>query len=116
VKKGNGTDEENRARQRTVLPIMNESMWKWHVRLQRIIYLNIHCILFYGLFKQSVSISAPSIIRIIKSRRMRWAGHLARMGRRGIHIGYCWQSQKERHHYEDQYAGGWTILKWILER
>jgi hypothetical protein len=26
--------------------------------------------------------SSPSIIRIIKSRRMRWAGHVARMGRR----------------------------------
>jgi hypothetical protein len=24
--------------------------------------------------------SAPSVIRIIKSRRMRWAGHMARMG------------------------------------
>jgi hypothetical protein len=30
----------------------------------------------------------PSIIRIIKSRRMRWAGHVARMGRRGTRIGY----------------------------
>jgi hypothetical protein len=27
--------------------------------------------------------SSPSIIRIITSRRMRWAGHVARMGRRG---------------------------------
>jgi hypothetical protein len=26
--------------------------------------------------------------RMIKSRRMRWAGHVARMGRRGMHIGY----------------------------
>jgi hypothetical protein len=26
--------------------------------------------------------SSPSIIRIIKSRRMRWAGHVALMGRR----------------------------------
>jgi hypothetical protein len=26
--------------------------------------------------------SSPSIIRIIKSRRKRWAGHVARMGRR----------------------------------
>jgi hypothetical protein len=26
------------------------------------------------------SYSSPSIIRIIKSRRMRWAGHVARMG------------------------------------
>jgi hypothetical protein len=27
--------------------------------------------------------SSPSIIRIIKSRRMRWAGHVARMGENG---------------------------------
>jgi hypothetical protein len=26
--------------------------------------------------------SSPSIIRIIKSRKMRWVGHVARMGRR----------------------------------
>jgi hypothetical protein len=25
--------------------------------------------------------SSPNIIRVIKSRRMRWAGHVARMGR-----------------------------------
>jgi hypothetical protein len=30
------------------------------------------------------------------SRRMRWAGHVVRMGRRGMHIGYWWESQKER--------------------
>jgi hypothetical protein len=33
---------------------------------------------------------------MIKSRRMRWAGHVARMGRREKHIGYWWKSQKER--------------------
>jgi hypothetical protein len=32
--------------------------------------------------------SSPSIIRIIKSKRMRWAGHGARMGRRGTLIDY----------------------------
>jgi hypothetical protein len=35
--------------------------------------------------------SAPNIIRMIKSRRMRWAGHVARMGERrnvyGILVG-----------------------------
>jgi hypothetical protein len=30
--------------------------------------------------------SSPNIIRKIKSRRMRWAGNVARMGRRGMHI------------------------------
>jgi hypothetical protein len=29
---------------------------------------------------------SPKIIRVIKSRRMRWAGHVARMGKRGMHI------------------------------
>jgi hypothetical protein len=42
--------------------------------------------------------SPPSIIRVIKSRRMRWAGHVARMGRSGMHIGYWWESQKEMDH------------------
>jgi hypothetical protein len=60
--------------------------------------------------------SSPNIIKMINSRRMRWAGHVARMGRRGMHIGYWWESQKERDHYEDQDVCGWIILKWILER
>jgi hypothetical protein len=30
--------------------------------------------------------SSPNIIRMISSRSMRWAGHVAHMGRRGMHI------------------------------
>jgi hypothetical protein len=40
--------------------------------------------------------SSPSIIRIIKSRRMKWAGHVARIRGREMYIGYWWESQKER--------------------
>jgi hypothetical protein len=29
------------------------------------------------------------------SRRMKWAGHVSRMGRRRLHIGFWWESQKE---------------------
>jgi hypothetical protein len=32
--------------------------------------------------------SLPSIIRMTMSRRMRWAGHVARTGRRVMHIGF----------------------------
>jgi hypothetical protein len=42
--------------------------------------------------------SSPNIIRTIKSRRMRWTGHVARMWRRGVHTGYWWGSQEERDH------------------
>jgi hypothetical protein len=42
--------------------------------------------------------SSPSIIRMFKSRRMRRAGHVAGVGRRGMHMGCWWESQTERDH------------------
>jgi hypothetical protein len=42
--------------------------------------------------------SSANIIRMIKSRRMIWAGLVAHMGRKGMHIGYWRGSQKERDH------------------
>jgi hypothetical protein len=42
--------------------------------------------------------SSPDIIRMTKSNRMRWAGHVARMRRREMHIGYWWESKKEGDH------------------
>jgi hypothetical protein len=42
--------------------------------------------------------SSSNIIRMIKRRRLRWAGYVVRMRRRGIHRGYWWGSQKNRDH------------------
>jgi hypothetical protein len=58
--------------------------------------------------------SSPSIISMIKSRRIRWAEHIARIGRKATHIGYWWQSQKERDPLEGQDVGCWIIFRWIL--
>jgi hypothetical protein len=33
-----------------------------------------------------------------------------------MRIGYWWESQKERDHWEDRDVGGWTTLKLILDR
>jgi hypothetical protein len=38
--------------------------------------------------------SSPNIIRIIKSKCMGWTGHVAHMGKSGMHIGFWWESQK----------------------
>jgi hypothetical protein len=37
--------------------------------------------------------SSPSAIRMINSRRMRWAGYVTGM-QREMHVGYWWESQK----------------------
>jgi len=39
--------------------------------------------------------SAPNIVRVIKSRRMRWDGHVARMGEERGCIGYWWGNRRE---------------------
>jgi len=39
--------------------------------------------------------SLPNIVQVIKSRRMRWAGHVARMGEERLCIGSWWGNQRE---------------------
>jgi len=36
--------------------------------------------------------SSPNNVRVIKSRRMRWAGHMARMGEERGCIGSWWET------------------------
>jgi hypothetical protein len=45
--------------------------------------------------------SFPSIIRMIKSRRMRWAWHVARMGEKRNTYRILVGIQKERDHWEE---------------
>jgi len=45
--------------------------------------------------------SSPSIVRVIKSRRMRWAGHVARMREERGCIGSCWGNRREGDHWGD---------------
>jgi hypothetical protein len=60
--------------------------------------------------------SPPDIIRVIKSRRMKWAGHVARLGeRRGVYR-FWLGDLRERDHMEDQDIDGRTILRWIFWR
>ena len=49
--------------------------------------------------------SLPNIVRVVKSRRMRWAGHVARMGEdRGVQRGKPEEKRplgRPRHRWED---------------
>jgi hypothetical protein len=60
--------------------------------------------------------SSPDIIRQIKSRRMRWAGHAAGMGGGGVETctGFLVGNPKENDHLEYQGAAGRMGSKWIL--
>jgi hypothetical protein len=60
--------------------------------------------------------SSPNIIRVIKSRRLRWTGHVARMEDRRDAYRVLVGKPEERNHLEDPGIDGRIILKCIFER
>jgi hypothetical protein len=60
--------------------------------------------------------TSPNIVRVIKSRRMRWAGHVARIGEERGCIGSWWGNRRERDHWGDLGVDGWIILGRISRR
>jgi hypothetical protein len=58
--------------------------------------------------------SSPNIFRVIKSRRIRWAGHVARMGREEAYAGFWWGNLKKIDHLRDAGVHGRIILRWIF--
>jgi len=60
--------------------------------------------------------SSPNIVWVIKSRRMRWAGLVARMGKERGGIGSWWGNRSEGDHCGDLGVDGWVILGWICRR
>jgi len=60
--------------------------------------------------------SSSNIVQVIKSRRMRWAWHVAHMGeRRGIYR--VWLGNvREKDHLGDPGIDGMIILRWIFRK
>jgi hypothetical protein len=92
---------ENRVLRRIFGPKRDEVTGEWR---------RLHNEELYALY------STPNIIWVIKSRRLRWAEHVARMGRGEVHTGLYWENLREGDHLEDPGVDGRIILKWIFER
>jgi hypothetical protein len=60
--------------------------------------------------------SLPSIIKMIKSWRMRWAGHVACMGRSGIFIEFWWERPEGKKPLRRPRLSWRLPLKCILEK
>ena len=59
---------------------------------------------------------SPNTIRVIKSRRMRWARHVARMvERRGVYRVLVGKPE-ERDHLKDPGVEGRIILRWVFRK
>jgi hypothetical protein len=60
--------------------------------------------------------SSPNIVRVIKSRRMRWAGHVERVGKgRGVYRVLVGKPEGRRR-WGDPGVGGKIILRWIFRK
>jgi len=59
---------------------------------------------------------SPNIILPIKSRRLRWADHVARTGRGYVNTEFWWWGLRERDHLKDPGIYGRIILRWILRK
>ena len=59
---------------------------------------------------------SPNIVRVITSRRIRWAGHVARMGEERGHIVSWWGNRREGDHWGDLGIDVCIILEWLSRR
>ena len=80
-------------------PKWDEVTWEWR-KLNNEKLTDLYC--------------SPNIVRVIKSRRMRWAGHVARIGSGGVYTGFSWRNLRESDHLEEPGVVGKMILKWIF--
>jgi hypothetical protein len=90
---------ENRVLRRTLKPMSSEATGEWR---------KLHNEELSSLY------SSPNIIRVIKSRRMEWVGHVARIDERRYAYRFLVGKPEGKITLEDPDVEGKIILKWIF--
>ena len=91
---------ENRVLRRIIRPKKDEVSGEWR---------RLHNEELHDLY------SPRNVIRVIKPRRMRWAGQEVGTGDKKVHTRFWWEDLSERGHLEDMGVDGKLILKWIFK-
>jgi len=60
--------------------------------------------------------SSPNIVRVIKSRRKTWAGHVANTERGEAYSGFWWGNLRDRDHWGDPGVDGRIIFRWVFRK
>jgi len=92
---------QNRLLRKTFGPIKDEVTREWR-KLHNEELNDLYC--------------SPSIVWVVKSRIIRWAGHVASVRREETYTGFWWGNVRERDHWKDPGIDGRTILKWIFRK
>jgi hypothetical protein len=54
------------------------------------------------------------MVRLIKSKRIRWTGLVTRRGGGEVYTGFRWENLRERDYLENLLVDGKIIVKWIV--
>ena len=60
--------------------------------------------------------SSPAIFRLIKSGRIKWAGHVACMGAWRVFYRFLVWKREEKFHFGDSSVDGNILLRWIFRK
>jgi hypothetical protein len=60
--------------------------------------------------------SSLAVVRMITSRRMRWAGQVVRRGNGKAYTGFWWGTMRVKDHWGDPGVDGRIILSWFFKK